>query len=305
MKKLIKGLYDIWLKERPAQLAAALSYYGMFSFAPVIFITLWVADLFLRGSQSSTQLYERLAVMLGEDAAALIQEMVMQITPAAQQTPSLVTWISIGALLFAAAGAFNQLQYALNRIWNVSAPINMKASTQIKRWLLFIVMVFGLGFLLVAAAMLNTVLAWLASYLRISSNYEAGSDFTSVLVIKPELRGGLQIYSECEDYLARRMDRGICHRMPAHVGRLPDRLVFSCFWYWLGISGCRWICGHPGFDLHPGTNLPGRGDDYPSLYPPVWLEEADRVTITINASRRRCRDRRRVPPDPQPVRAQG
>ena len=175
MKKLIKGLYDIWLKERPAQLAAALSYYGMFSFAPVIFITLWVADFFLRGSQSSTQLYERLAVMLGEDAAALIQEMVMQITPAAQQTPSLVTWISIGALLFAAAGAFNQLQYALNRIWNVSAPINMKASTQIKRWLLFIVMVFGLGFLLVAAAMLNTVLAWLASYLRISSNYEAGS----------------------------------------------------------------------------------------------------------------------------------
>lgn len=183
MKGLLKGLFDIWVKERPTQLAAALSYYGMFSFAPIIFITLWVADFFLRGGLESIQLFERLEFILGEDAAALVQEMVRQIAPTPQQTPTLVTWISIGALLFAAAGSFNQLQYALNRIWNVPAPINLKASTQIKRWLLFVVMVLGLGFLVVVAVVINTLLAWLASYFTISNLFETGSILVLFLLL--------------------------------------------------------------------------------------------------------------------------
>jgi uncharacterized BrkB/YihY/UPF0761 family membrane protein len=38
-----KQVYNIWVTERPTQLAAALAYYGMFSFAPVIYIAFALA----------------------------------------------------------------------------------------------------------------------------------------------------------------------------------------------------------------------------------------------------------------------
>ena len=36
MRKFLTEIYNIWIAERPKQMAAALAYYGMFSFAEVI-----------------------------------------------------------------------------------------------------------------------------------------------------------------------------------------------------------------------------------------------------------------------------
>ena len=41
LMEFVKEVYRIWATERPGQLAAALAYYGMFAFAPVIFIALY------------------------------------------------------------------------------------------------------------------------------------------------------------------------------------------------------------------------------------------------------------------------
>jgi uncharacterized BrkB/YihY/UPF0761 family membrane protein len=41
--EFLKGLYSIWITERPNQLAAGLAYFGMFSFALVIYIAFLVA----------------------------------------------------------------------------------------------------------------------------------------------------------------------------------------------------------------------------------------------------------------------
>jgi uncharacterized BrkB/YihY/UPF0761 family membrane protein len=42
-----KEVYHIWITERHNTLAAALAYYGMFSFAPLIYIAFTVAGIFL------------------------------------------------------------------------------------------------------------------------------------------------------------------------------------------------------------------------------------------------------------------
>ena len=42
LRDLIQEIYDIWISEKPDQLAAALAYFGMFSFAAVIYIALSV-----------------------------------------------------------------------------------------------------------------------------------------------------------------------------------------------------------------------------------------------------------------------
>jgi len=41
----LKKVYQIWVEERPVQLAAALAYYAMFALAPVIFIAFTVASV--------------------------------------------------------------------------------------------------------------------------------------------------------------------------------------------------------------------------------------------------------------------
>jgi uncharacterized BrkB/YihY/UPF0761 family membrane protein len=42
----LKEVYGIWVAERPTQLAAALAYFGLFSFAPIIYIAFQVAGFF-------------------------------------------------------------------------------------------------------------------------------------------------------------------------------------------------------------------------------------------------------------------
>jgi uncharacterized BrkB/YihY/UPF0761 family membrane protein len=50
LRDFIQEIYQIWVSEKPNQLAAALSYFGMFSFAAVIYIAFWLASfIYQRG----------------------------------------------------------------------------------------------------------------------------------------------------------------------------------------------------------------------------------------------------------------
>ena len=60
LKKFIQELYEIWITERPTQLAAALAFTSMFSFAPVIFIVVSIMGIFADEIEISTQMYQRL-----------------------------------------------------------------------------------------------------------------------------------------------------------------------------------------------------------------------------------------------------
>jgi len=48
LRDFIREIYQIWICEKPNQLAATLAYFfGIFSFAPVIFIAYWIASIFI------------------------------------------------------------------------------------------------------------------------------------------------------------------------------------------------------------------------------------------------------------------
>jgi uncharacterized BrkB/YihY/UPF0761 family membrane protein len=56
----LKKVYQIWISERPTQLAAALAYYAMFSIAPVIFIAFSVAGVLLKNIAPTERVFEHL-----------------------------------------------------------------------------------------------------------------------------------------------------------------------------------------------------------------------------------------------------
>ncbi len=163
-----KELYRIWATERPGQLAAALAYYGMFAFAPVIFIAFWVASFFI--NQFSADLFfTRMEALLGPEVTIFIQDSVNAIAETTTGSSIIATLISVVALLLAASGLFYQLIFALNKVWGVPQPEQGQTSGLIRQRLFSFLMVIGVGLLFILATMANVIISWFGSLFGLDS----------------------------------------------------------------------------------------------------------------------------------------
>ena len=166
MRTLLTNLYNIWVSERPNQLAAALAYYGMFSFAPVIFIGYTVAGLFIDQLAAADRMYQRLEVVLGPETAEFIKTSVSAIGNSSSNGTWLGSVVSLVALLAAASGLFFQLQYALNKIWRVPTPDKGQTRAFIRQRLFSFVIVIGVGLLMILATLTNLIVGLFGSWLE-------------------------------------------------------------------------------------------------------------------------------------------
>jgi hypothetical protein len=108
---LFKEIYQIWVSERPNQLAAALAYFGLFSFAPVIYVALSIAGIFFDEAAVWDRFLTRLETALGPGVSQAVQEMVNNVSVPGSSGSFLVSLISFFLLLLAASGVFFQLQF--------------------------------------------------------------------------------------------------------------------------------------------------------------------------------------------------
>jgi membrane protein len=157
--KFGKEIYRIWTLERPGQQAAALAYYGMFSFAPIIFIALSVVGLFVDQIAVANQFYETLSSIFGEATATWVQESIAALAQPSTEASLLISIISFGALLFAASGVFFQLQYAMNTIWHVPPPEKGYIINLVRKQLVSFVIVIGIGLFGILAIFIEVLLA--------------------------------------------------------------------------------------------------------------------------------------------------
>jgi membrane protein len=161
-----KEIYRIWISERPMQLAAALAYFGLFSFAPVIYIAFTIASLVFRRADILEAFVIRLGDALGPELVQAILTMLNTFAwngPASSGGTLLGALLSIIFLLYAASGVFYQLQYALNSIWKVSNPSQGTLKLTVRKQLFSFLMVITIGLLLVAAAAFSFFANWLSS----------------------------------------------------------------------------------------------------------------------------------------------
>ena len=166
LKQFVHELYQIWITERPGLQAAALAFFSMFSFAPVIFIAFSMVGIFADEIQIGNQFYQRLQSILGEEVALLIQDSITALSNSSSGASILISIISFLALLFTASGVFFQLQYALNTIWRVPPPEKGQTLSYIRQRLFSFVIVIGVGLLGIMAVLTNLVLAWFGSVLE-------------------------------------------------------------------------------------------------------------------------------------------
>ncbi len=160
----LRELYEEWQADGCFQLAAALSYYTVFSIAPMCVVVIAVASSFLERKAVTGELYTQMQALIGPDAAASIQALVANVQQEDQGL--LATVIGSGMLLFSATAAFTALQQALNKIYKVKADVKTDIGTVIIHRLFSFVMVLVMGGLVVVSLLLDVMLRVLDEYVQ-------------------------------------------------------------------------------------------------------------------------------------------
>ena len=148
-----KELINNYLEDDALNLGAALAYYTVFSFAPLLMIATTVASYFVGEDAASGRLYGEISSLLGDSAAETIQEIVSNAYTSGDNFWA--TAISIGTLVFAATGVFFNLQVSLNKIWEIKPTPENGIKAMVMKRLLSFSFVIGLGFLLLVTMVVN------------------------------------------------------------------------------------------------------------------------------------------------------
>ena len=156
-----------WQKDQAARLAAALAYYATFSMAPLLVLVLAIAGLVGGRDAAQGLVMAQIQDLVGVEGREFVQSMIEN----AATTPTGVTASILGSvtLLVGALGAFNELQNALDRIWDVEPKPITRWSLRVQRFmfkrLLSFSMMLGIGFLLLISLVISAAVAALNEYL--------------------------------------------------------------------------------------------------------------------------------------------
>lgn len=148
--KLAQDTLNAWSDDYAPSMGAALSYYTLFSIAPLLLMVIAVAGYFFGAQAVRGEIIGELESLLGTEGAHAIEALLKSVSEPAD---SLLALAMSGVLLIiGATSAFSELQTALDRIWR--APVKQERSGILELLharILSIGMILGLAFLLMVS----------------------------------------------------------------------------------------------------------------------------------------------------------
>jgi membrane protein len=149
--------YGEWRRHRTIRLGAGLAYYGLFSFVPLLAVSLSLAGLFFAQADVQQYLSDQLSGIIGADS----DEVASSLSRALDNGGSLVGVGIVGllSLLFTASLLVIALQDALNSIWE--RPVREGFQHTVLRRLAAFAVVFACGVVMILSFALNSVSALL------------------------------------------------------------------------------------------------------------------------------------------------
>lgn len=160
---LFRDAFRQWQEDKAGRLGAALSYYSIFSLAPLLMITIGIVSLIYGEQAARGEMVREIERTVGEPAALAIQELLKTTRDSGSST--MATIIGLAMLLFGASGVFIQLQDALNTIWKVSPPSGLGLIGIVRDRVLSFTAVLGTGFLLLVSLVVSAGLTALSRFL--------------------------------------------------------------------------------------------------------------------------------------------
>lgn len=138
-------------------MAAALSYYTIFSLPPLLILLVLLAGLIWEPSEIQGRLAREIGGAIGPEGAGQIRS-ILEHADRPGTGGVLPTILGAAALLFGATGAFAQLQAALNRTWNVEEAERGGLGGLLVKRIVSFGMILVVGFLLLVSLALSAVL---------------------------------------------------------------------------------------------------------------------------------------------------
>lgn len=155
---LVKAAASSWIDDYAPSMGAALSYYTLFSIAPLLLIVISVAGLVFGEDAARGEIFAQLNEFMGIEAAAAIQSLLQSVNKPAESR--LGTLIGIGLVLVGSTTVLAELQNAMDRIWH--APERGKSTgiwNFLRTRLLSFGMILSIGFLLMVSLVMGAVFA--------------------------------------------------------------------------------------------------------------------------------------------------
>jgi membrane protein len=161
---LLKDTVSGWSSDNATRLSAALSYYAIFSIAPILIIVIAIVGLIFGHEAAQGQIAGQLQNWVGGNTASAVQSWV----EAAGRSKSSGIWATIigfAVLLLGATTFFGELKSALNTIWGVTASPGHAISAIVRDRILSFSMVLSIGFLLLVSLIISALLVGLSGWL--------------------------------------------------------------------------------------------------------------------------------------------
>ena len=160
---LVKSAASAWIDDYAPSMGAALSYYTIFSLAPLLLIVIAVAGLVFGPDAVRGEIFGQLQGLMGADAAKAIEGILASVSKPAEGITATV--IGVVVLVIGATSVFGELQDALDRIWRVPVQADSGGLWKLLRTrLLSFGMILGIAFLLMVSLVLGAVMAALGKW---------------------------------------------------------------------------------------------------------------------------------------------
>lgn len=152
-----------WSEDYAPSMGAAISYYTVFSLAPVLVIVIAVAGAVFGREAVQGRIVAQLGGMVGDQGAALVQNLVAASSNTDQGLVAGI--ISFFVLILGATSVFAELQNALDRIWHIPPAQKPKGVRAILRArLLSFGLILGMVFLLMVSLVVSTAVAAIGEF---------------------------------------------------------------------------------------------------------------------------------------------
>lgn len=164
-----------WVEDQPFQLASSLSYYTLFSLAPLLIIVISIAGFAFGRQAAEHQIVETIQGLVGRESAEALQA-IIQDANNKPDSGAVSTVLGVIFLLVGAGGVVGQLQTSLNVIWGVTPKSGQGIFGFVRHRIISYAMVLAIGFLLLVSL---AVSAFLTGFTRFVGTAFGATEFVA------------------------------------------------------------------------------------------------------------------------------
>jgi membrane protein len=146
------------------KLSAALSYYTIFSIAPLLIVVIFLAGIFFGESAVEGRIYSQISGLVGNDAALQIQNIILHTKESSHGKVGGL--IGAVVLIIGATGVFSEIQSSINYLWSIPAPDKKALLIAVIRKLISFSLLIAVSFLLLVSLTASALLDLLSDRLK-------------------------------------------------------------------------------------------------------------------------------------------